>query len=606
MTRLLPAAIERAIASLEALAGCRIQGVPAYDETRRWALPIEIEIESPGRFVGTRTDWYVVIDDAYPFGELGVYPAVVGGITATFQHQERNSPAIPGDAWRRGKLCLETRFRRGFPEPEVRDPVGDEQRLRWYVERAQQWIIAAAADQLVGPGDPFELPARAPTFDKPEMLRVVHDESTGDCSRWLKYLGKWGAVELAALSSLPTALCAAEFFDSRRQVVRSWVGRSPRPLKEATEAWWWLWPQPAVVAPWHSPGTWGELRRAGKAANVDVDRVLRHLSQRMRASERPLVLLLGYPIPRNIGGQPVEVYWSALLLPQLPPPGSVPSGFRPNAAGWWHRDRHGKLRDSKPLHWMATENWQRERLVARGSVSSSLSAARIAIVGLGALGSKLAEHLVRAGSTRLTLIDGQILSAGNVCRHTATLRDVSRAKVEAVKARLEQISPSVEVEAVDIAIDGAGDFVREAFEDFEVIVDCTASDSFVNALASAWWTKPKAFASYSIGSRARRLYGFGIVGHAFPVDDFKAALAPWTEDRDELVELREGPGCWSPLFAARDDEVALAAAVCVRELQSLLLKQFREPRSRVFEVREEDGDFMGLVVLPTRPVVART
>ena len=58
-------------------------------------------------------------------------------------------------------------------------------------------------------------------------------------------------------------------------------------------------------------------------------------------------------------------------------------------------------------------------------------------------------------------------------------------------------------------------------------------------------------------------------------------------------ELLEGAGCWSPLFPARQDDVVLAASICVKELETLTVQRYREPRFRVFEKQESDQGFLG-------------
>jgi hypothetical protein len=79
--------------------------------------------------------------------------------------------------------------------------------------------------------------------------------------------------------------------------------------------------------------------------------------------------------------------------------------------------------------------------------------ARVALVGAGSVGSKLAEILVRSGVRDLTLIDGDIFLPANLERNALDWRDVGGRKVDAVKARLLLIAPQVQVsvEAKDLA-----------------------------------------------------------------------------------------------------------------------------------------------------------
>lgn len=61
---------------------------------------------------------------------------------------------------------------------------------------------------------------------------------------------------------------------------------------------------------------------------------------------------------------------------------------------------------------------------------------RVAIVGVGAVGSVAADLLARAGIGHLTLIDPERVRPGNCIRHLAGPDAVGTAKVDAVKARL--------------------------------------------------------------------------------------------------------------------------------------------------------------------------
>src|SRR5207244_11583997 len=45
-----------------------------------------------------------------------------------------------------------------------------------------------------------------------------------------------------------------------------------------------------------------------------------------------------------------------------------------------------------------------------------------------------------------------------------------------------------------------------------------------------WWSMPRVFASFSLGFDAKRLFSFGVTGHAFPQRRFAAAVAPWLQD----------------------------------------------------------------------------
>jgi len=601
----MPSAIERGLRCVRSLPACEVEGEPKFDASaKRWIVEMWLRIEHAGPFVGSRTKWCVLLEATYPFGRVAFHPASDRGLTVTFPHQDRNAPDSECRGWRGGKLCLDSPFRGERRATTARDPVGDvEARLRWHVERALDWLDSAAAGRLLATGDPFEVPSRPYSALKEwAQQRVVHDETAVGFSAWAGREKTIGAARLGAISGIGNAIGVAGFDERNGTTVRTWAGRHLVPAEEGLSGVWWLWPDAIVVPPWQCPGTWGELRRSGKSLGVDVDAVLQQLAPSLRGSKTNTLLLLGYPIPTRVGAPPSEVHWDAVLLPRLSAAsGKPPSGFRPNSRGWWQRDRHGAFGDKMTLEHLHTENWSGERLQARGRLSLPLRDARVAILGVGALGSCLAEQLVRAGLANIALLDGDSVAAGNVCRHTATLVDVGKTKVRAVAHRLLQISPAVQVIEVDRNLGGDQRAIVEALEPYDLVVDCTASDDALALLAGGWWSLPRLFASFSMGFGARRLFSFGVAGHAFPQRRFAADVAPWLQDEAATwadgEELLEGAGCWSPLFPARHDDVVMAAAVCVKEIEALASLRPREPRFRVFEKQESADGFHGFSAL---------
>jgi len=284
-----------------------------------------------------------------------------------------------------------------------------------------------------------------------------------------------------------------------------------------------------------------------------------------------------------------------------------PRGFRPNALGWWHRDRYGKFADAVALEHLFTDNWNAARLQARGRLPNAVRDCNIALLGVGALGSVLAEMLVRAGVEKIALIDDDVLEAGNVTRHVATLVDVGEVKVPVVARRLRQISPTVRVAEFSEKLPSDAKAIETQLADYDIIIDCTSSDVALATLERAWWSIPRTFASFSMGFGGKRLFSFGLSGNRFPRGEFDRSVRPWLEYEShawsDTNEVIEGAGCWSPLFPARYDDVALAAAVCVKELETLVTKRPTEPHFRVFAQESSDNGFHGFAPENTPPAL---
>lgn len=93
--------------------------------------------------------------------------------------------------------------------------------------------------------------------------------------------------------------------------------------------------------------------------------------------------------------------------------------------------------------------YNRTSLLVGTDVLAALSEARVILFGVGGVGSWCAEGLVRSGVRHLTLVDADRVSVSNVNRQLmATTLTVGQVKVEALKARLLEINPQAEIEAV--------------------------------------------------------------------------------------------------------------------------------------------------------------
>jgi tRNA A37 threonylcarbamoyladenosine dehydratase len=84
-----------------------------------------------------------------------------------------------------------------------------------------------------------------------------------------------------------------------------------------------------------------------------------------------------------------------------------------------------------------------------------IRAARIAVVGVGGVGSWAAEALARSGVAALTLIDLDHVAESNINRQVQALGStLGMAKVEALRRRIADIHPGCAIHAVEEFVDG--------------------------------------------------------------------------------------------------------------------------------------------------------
>lgn len=101
------------------------------------------------------------------------------------------------------------------------------------------------------------------------------------------------------------------------------------------------------------------------------------------------------------------------------------------------------------------EMFKRTRAVWGKGNHSILARLRIGVVGLGSVGSVVAEMLARSGLKNIVLIDYDEIQAHNLDRIlTGTKKDIGKLKVIAAKARLKSVSTAdkITVEAVPFSV----------------------------------------------------------------------------------------------------------------------------------------------------------
>ncbi|MBN2705941.1 MAG: tRNA threonylcarbamoyladenosine dehydratase [Deltaproteobacteria bacterium] len=139
---------------------------------------------------------------------------------------------------------------------------------------------------------------------------------------------------------------------------------------------------------------------------------------------------------------------------------------------------------------------------------AKLRRARVAVVGLGAVGSFAAEALARTAVGHLCLIDFDLIGETNLNRQLFALHStLGLAKVEAAAARLKDINPRLELDcrqvfyhhdtAAALLADGKFDFLIDAIDGaapkLDLIRNCLERKiPFVSSMGAAGRSRPEA------------------------------------------------------------------------------------------------------------------
>jgi tRNA threonylcarbamoyladenosine dehydratase len=102
---------------------------------------------------------------------------------------------------------------------------------------------------------------------------------------------------------------------------------------------------------------------------------------------------------------------------------------------------------------MTTEQFGRIELLVGAEGLARLRAAQVAVIGLGAVGGYATEALARAGVGRLRLVDFDVVAESNLNRQLYALHStIGQPKAELAKARVRDINPDCEVEALRVFV----------------------------------------------------------------------------------------------------------------------------------------------------------
>lgn len=596
----LPDSIRTGLAGLSPIDGVDILKEPIWnDVAKRWVVHCALTISSFDRdLIPGRSKWYILLENRYPYGSIAIHPSKRQGVIRTFPHQARNLNGDDRLPWRTGKICVHDGSLALGRVAGVTEPFNPSLRLRWRVLQAMQWLVAASRGELAVPGAPFELPDFG--FLPDTVIGFAEDPASFEL--WSRIDDEFGIAELQDIKcSQPanrlTAVTRYASADSQTLYEPTW-GASfvPERGKNAEVALWMRLPSVPTLSTWKAPATFGELIESVRAiSSLDLMALIDGLSRVLRLQRRQ-ILLCGFPVASHYGEPATEYFWQALQLPRLQPANGSARGFRNREDSLRRADRLLSFRPTTMLSWLRSENWHPTTRSVRGCYRTDLTQMRVLVVGVGSVGSAVAELLVRGGVKDLVLCDSDTVSIGNLSRHLALMSDVGSTKASVLARRLNLASPHVSVRTMasfppnehnDI------DAVREA----DLIIDCTGEDGVLFAFSEYDWQTTRAFYSISLDWEARRCFCYYACGTSFPVEAFIADYwARIPEETSQLVSAstrREGLGCWHPIMPARIDNVWMLTAAAVRHLDDIVNDSNAQGNLVVFE-QENSPNFIGV------------
>ena len=105
---------------------------------------------------------------------------------------------------------------------------------------------------------------------------------------------------------------------------------------------------------------------------------------------------------------------------------------------------------------------------------SSLKKGKVAVLGLGGLGSNIARSLARVGVGKLILADFDVVEPSNLNRQNYFIEDIGKLKTEATKDNIKRINPFLDIETHNMLVSADNmdvfskvDIIIEAFDNPE-------------------------------------------------------------------------------------------------------------------------------------------
>lgn len=563
-----------------------------FENEAFWVIKYRLKIDiDKNDYVLPETDWYMAIDDQYPFGDIDIFPAVENGLTGTFAHQSANYITNKNSWWTHGKLCVVPQDKILGNQSEG-ESYSAEGRLKWYIQRNISWIKDAAEGNLQKKGDYFELP----DFSETSKYKFAYDEDNDSFKFWSKTHCKYGIADLVLLNK--TLLLKRYFAGRGIQKAENFSGKYIEDAEKVNgiiRAVWVYIDKIPVIKPWQSPIIWKELKDVLLENGVDFYKLIGPLLQNIR-DKNPKVLVIAFPIEEKIGESPMAIHWQAIELPEISSISKPPKGFRNKSSSLLLYDKYTHFKDNEQVMWMKSDNWSRSQISTRGQSLKKFNTKNILLIGAGALGSILAETLIRSGIETMTLIDRDpSVTCGNLVRHILTQEDIGEIKACRTALRLNKIFPNVKVipQAVDVTA-----LKKDFFNEYDIVIDCTANQEVLQFLATLNLEKNTLFISISLGKFLKRIFYFTCYSKYFDYEKYSQLLNPEIildeKSNPEHKLVQEGLGCWHPAYPGTIDNIYLFVGAIVKDIEKNFDIFPNKPTLIIYFSKYDSNEFVGI------------
>jgi len=559
-----------------------------------WYLKLELTSDFNG-IIPKKSLWYLTALEEYPRGNIRIYPDSKTGFDETYEHQSNNGLNSDEDLWKSGNLCLDSQFR-DFNLIYNEEEQDADKKIVWHVCRAIEWIDALNTNSLVKTGDPFELPQFVSTVP----LKFVFMENHETFKKWGKNNFKKGYITNAIFENGQFGFFVAnEFRDETDEVILKldW-GTFLSEKKDFNEGIWFLLDEIPVLKHWQAPNTFNELINIFENEERDFISEFKTLIQGkdeiFRNNENHLIIL-GFPIPEKIGEENKTIHWQAFQFKfnclETCNPTIKYMDFKNRI--YFKKDKK-LLSSDNSVEWLDSQNWSENKILNRGSLSQTFKSKNVLMIGVGTIGSVMANIMVHEGIKDITLIDNDYLEIGNLSRYNLTLNELYKHKSEEFSKHLNKINPFANAKYIKSTFDYDEEETQN-YDKFDIIVDCTGENQVLHDLEKYDFKSEKIFISVSIGINADDIYLLLQKGCKFNASNFINELQPFMiENQERLDEMdlpRDGTKCWMPVFPVKYHDILSISSLAVKVIEKFIESNEKE-WIKIYN-KEDTFDFIG-------------
>ncbi|MBL0511958.1 HesA/MoeB/ThiF family protein [Aeromonas media] len=203
----------------------------------------------------------------------------------------------------------------------------------------------------------------------------------------------------------------------------------------------------------------------------------------------------------------------------------------------------------------------------------------VLVLGAGALGSPIIDHLAKAGIGKISVVDADIVSSANIGRHLLGAESIGDKKVNAIARRINSGYPATEV--IPYAMSTAEWLKRNPFANIDVVLDLTGEPEVRMQIEEArqnhqcplliGWMEPYVAAAHACMLPAGQQW---LKGGQDPLSELEAV--EWPKD-----VLRKEPGCSSRFQSYTAAAAAYAVALVAECALAMIDNSIASPDSVV-------------------------